>query len=246
MLTLQEMSDLHFELYPDNGKLFVDSLDPSGVDVLALVGDILSTRFYTQTRDRLKQLADKYKRILLVPGNHEYWGMSREETLNVLSNAVAGLHNVTLLNNQVVTIEGRRFLGGTMWFPKWSPLHDFAASQLPDFKEIADFKDWVVDENKKFQLFAKKNLKKGDVVLTHYLPSMKSVAAKYKGSALNAFFVSEMDQLIQDRKPSLWIHGHTHFSFDYQISNTRVVCNPRGTAWYPNVDFKEKLLIPIP
>ena len=28
----------------------------------------------------------------------------------------------------------------------------------------------------------------------------------------------------------LWIHGHTHDSFDYFINGTRVVCNPRGYA----------------
>ena len=26
----------------------------------------------------------------------------------------------------------------------------------------------------------------------------------------------------------LWVHGHTHSSFDYNIHGTRVVCNPRG------------------
>jgi hypothetical protein len=29
---------------------------------------------------------------------------------------------------------------------------------------------------------------------------------------------------------SLWIHGHTHESFDYVVNSTRVVCNPRGYA----------------
>jgi hypothetical protein len=28
----------------------------------------------------------------------------------------------------------------------------------------------------------------------------------------------------------LWIHGHTHESFDYVVNGTRVVCNPRGYA----------------
>ena len=28
----------------------------------------------------------------------------------------------------------------------------------------------------------------------------------------------------------LWIHGHTHESFDYEIGKTRVICNPRGYA----------------
>ena len=26
----------------------------------------------------------------------------------------------------------------------------------------------------------------------------------------------------------LWIHGHTHTVFDYVVSGTRIVCNPRG------------------
>ena len=32
--------------------------------------------------------------------------------------------------------------------------------------------------------------------------------------------------------PVLWVHGHTHNSFDYQVGNCRVVCNPRVyVAW---------------
>jgi hypothetical protein len=41
----------------------------------------------------------------------------------------------------------------------------------------------------------------------------------------------------------LWTHGHTHHAFDYQIGDTRIVCNPRGyetasysedSGWDPN------------
>ena len=28
----------------------------------------------------------------------------------------------------------------------------------------------------------------------------------------------------------LWVHGHTHDSFDYEVNGTRVLCNPRGYA----------------
>ena len=28
----------------------------------------------------------------------------------------------------------------------------------------------------------------------------------------------------------LWVHGHTHDTFDYAIRGTRVICNPRGYA----------------
>jgi len=29
-------------------------------------------------------------------------------------------------------------------------------------------------------------------------------------------------------RAALWVHGHMHESFDYEIYGTRVVCNPRG------------------
>jgi hypothetical protein len=29
-------------------------------------------------------------------------------------------------------------------------------------------------------------------------------------------------------RAALWIHGHTHDSFDYVVRGTRIVANPRG------------------
>mgnify|MGYP000882269726 CR=1 FL=1 len=36
------------------------------------------------------------------------------------------------------------------------------------------------------------------------------------------------DHLLDSRRVQLWIHGHTHDSFDYLVKGTRVLCNPRG------------------
>jgi len=245
MLTVQIASDLHLELHRDGGYDFINRLDPAGVDVLLLAGDILSARFGKQTLDVFTKLAAKYSRILYVPGNHELWGTKPDETMALLSSVLGHLPNATMLNNQVFTLDGRRFLGGPMWFPQWSPLLDYEASQWSDFKEIVDFRPWVVAENTKFQKFLEKNLQEGDVVLTHYLPSYKSIHPKYRGAQTNAFFVSEMDQLIHDRSPALWAHGHTHESFDYQLSRTRIVCNPFGYPKMLNPGYKEKLLISV-
>jgi hypothetical protein len=46
---------------------------------------------------------------------------------------------------------------------------------------------------------------------------------------LNAAYVNRLEHLMGPAV-SLWIHGHTHTSFDYEINGTRVVCNPRGYA----------------
>ena len=67
-------------------------------------------------------------------------------------------------------------------------------------------------------------------MVTHHAPSIRSIADRYKLDPVSAAFASNMDDFILEYQPRLWIHGHTHESFDYKIGKTRVVCNPRGYA----------------
>ena len=65
------------------------------------------------------------------------------------------------------------------------------------------------------------------IVVTHHAPHRNSLATRFAGDWSSGAFVSEMNpEFFQ--VPSLWIHGHTHNSFDYQVGTCRVVCNPRG------------------
>jgi Icc-related predicted phosphoesterase len=67
------------------------------------------------------------------------------------------------------------------------------------------------------------------IVVGHHCPSELSVAEMYKGNLLNAAFRSGLNDFIEARPQiKLWLHGHTHYNFDYWIGETRVVCNPRG------------------
>lgn len=64
------------------------------------------------------------------------------------------------------------------------------------------------------------------VVVTHHLPSVASVAERYRADPVSAAFASRLDELVA--QADLWIHGHTHDSFDYALGPCRVICNPRG------------------
>lgn len=66
------------------------------------------------------------------------------------------------------------------------------------------------------------------VVVTHHAPHRNSLAPQYANDPLSAAFVSDLDDLITTYQPALWIHGHTHTSFDYMVGATRVLANPRG------------------
>jgi len=68
------------------------------------------------------------------------------------------------------------------------------------------------------------------VVVTHHAPSIQSIVDRYRADPVSAAFASNMDDFILEHQPRLWIHGHTHESFDYEIGKNRVVCNPRGYA----------------
>ncbi|QTO20054.1 MULTISPECIES: metallophosphoesterase [Burkholderia] len=66
------------------------------------------------------------------------------------------------------------------------------------------------------------------IVVTHHAPHRRSLAERYATDLASAGFVTDMAELV--RPPvDLWLHGHTHTSFDYVADGgTRVVCNPRG------------------
>ncbi|MBN3792922.1 metallophosphoesterase [Burkholderia sp. Ac-20353] len=66
------------------------------------------------------------------------------------------------------------------------------------------------------------------IVVTHHAPHRRSLAERYAQDPVSAGFVNDLAGLV--RAPAaLWVHGHTHTSFDYVTEDgTRVVCNPRG------------------
>lgn len=66
------------------------------------------------------------------------------------------------------------------------------------------------------------------VVVTHHCVSQKSVHPKWGRTPISAVFSSNLDDLVAGSGAALWVHGHTHDSFDYSLVGTRVICNPKG------------------
>jgi predicted phosphodiesterase len=64
------------------------------------------------------------------------------------------------------------------------------------------------------------------VVITHHAPSTRSVHPRFAGSPINGAFATDLPELLGQAQ--LWLHGHTHDSFDYVEQRCRVVANPRG------------------
>ena len=229
-MKLQIMSDLHLEMHADRGAEFIRNSDPTGVDVLVLAGDITMARHYEDLENVFRLLVRKYRHILYVPGNHEYYKSSPKQVGRNLARLAKDIPEVVIPENGAVVIGGQRFVGGTMWF-RPDPLGELTKRFMNDFSLIEDFEPWVYDQNIAFEKALATQLEAGDVVLTHHLPTPESIAPKFARSALNAFFLCDMTSYLRDLQPKLWIHGHTHNGCDYVIDDTRVVANPLG---YPN------------
>lgn len=186
---------------------------------------------------------------LFVAGNHEFYGSDLVTTQALLREHAKGTR-VTVLERQAWFHQGVRFLGCTLWsdhrlytseqqreeglaqgltfnrdFSRIRLAPDFeqtfspAASQMLFDASVA----WLEDQ------FAQPH-DGPTVVVTHFAPARGSIAERFAGSPINACFVSDLEARILRWQPVLWLHGHTHDSFNYRVGATRVVCNPRGYA----------------
>lgn len=241
-MRLQIFSDLHFECHPDGGVAFVDSLDSSAADVAILAGDIATVSGISRA---LLLFAEKFKQVVYVNGNHELWGGGIDQLLPAVKFAQSKRSNIHWLQNDILEIEGHRFLGTTLWF-KDDPLNQIAEKRYGDFKRIPKFRFWVYRENAVAQRFLSTETQKGDIVITHMAPSSASITETYRGDMLNRFYHTELSDLILDHEPKLWIHGHMHESLDYTLGSTRVICNPLGyLPTMKNPSYDERKIIEV-
>ncbi|MEQ8858504.1 MAG: metallophosphoesterase [Pseudomonadales bacterium] len=83
------------------------------------------------------------------------------------------------------------------------------------------------------------------VVVTHHLPHEKSVAEQHVDSDLNPAFGSDLGEMIRAGQPAIWIHGHTHSPCDYQVRETRVLCDPLEYSDESSTDFDPALVVNV-
>ena len=233
-MNIQVLSDLHFEFHSS----YINSKDIIG-DVVVLAGDI-----HTNPRDLAIKLSKifKNKPVIYVLGNHEYYGNVWESAVEEYKFYIEKqkLDNIHILSNDAIEINNTRFLGATLWtdfFNKNEKIGLLYEQTLADssciMKEdsVLAWKD-IYNAHKTSVKWLKSELENRDnantVVVTHHAPSALSVHPRFAGSRINGCFYSNLDDIILEYSPSLWIHGHTHNSFEYSIGNTKVICNPHG------------------
>lgn len=250
-MKLHILSDLHNEFCH-----YIPSPASNEADVIVLAGDIwkqdLGIYWARQTWPN--------QEIIYVAGNHEFYGRNRRDVISSMQIAAikTGVH---FLNDSEVVINSVRFLGATLW-TDFMLFNDLANSMAYGQQRLNDFRiiyegvkvfspmDSVKLHEKSLAFLTNKfeeNFDGQTVVITHHLPTALSVADRFKKDYLSACFASRLDHMFGNCE--LWIHGHTHDSFDYATNGTRVVCNPRGYSKFEkdveNSNFNQNLIIEV-
>ncbi len=223
-MPIRLLSDLHLEFHRDGGHGFISSLTAAPDEILVLAGDIAVGEGLLRA---LPAFCRKWRDVVYVAGNHEYYHHRPSEVTEILAQIAKQHANFHWLNASSVVLGGQRFIGGTLWF---SELVGDAPGRyfLSDFSAIEDFEPWVYREHQRTVHYLYRELREGDIVVTHHLPSQLCVADNWKNSPLNPFFVHDLSDLIRQRGPVLWLHGHTHEPVDVQVGTTRILVNPFG------------------
>jgi hypothetical protein len=93
--------------------------------------------------------------------------------------------------------------------------------------------------------FLEREIRAGDVVVTHHLPHWNSVQPQFAGNPTNRYYVHDVSDLLESRAAKLWIHGHVHSAWDYSVGDTRVLCNPRGYPGETDSGFRSGLVVQV-
>ena len=216
-------------------------LVPAEADVVILAGDIANG---AEGMDWARGSFDAP--LLYVPGNHEPYDGEFDATLEALRSA-ARRTGIGFLDCGEQVIGDVRFLGCSLWTDySLAPAATRAASIEtarrinPDYRAIRHGDRTFAPEDAialhgAHRAWLAKALDRPfagtTVVITHFAPHPGSIAPAYANHPDNPGFVVNL-QSMMGRAP-LWIHGHTHTFFDYVVSGTRVICNPRGYPGEP-------------
>jgi len=237
-IKLRIMSDLHLE--KDLGWM-LPVMDGEIDQVLILAGDIVPFSMLYKIMPFFEDLSRRFKKVIYVPGNHEYYGGDVSKSKQLATYKLSKLRNIKVLDNEHIVIDGVYIFGATLWT-------DLNGAILEQVYSKADYRNihigrrnltpartmwenqYSTDLIKKFNK-AEVGAKK--VLVTHHPVSYDFCSPRWANAESNPMFYNEMDW--DDLSNfSVIVSGHTHDSVHIDKGATQGYINPRG---YPSEIF---------
>jgi predicted phosphodiesterase len=231
-IKFQYVSDIHLECHKDSVKI----PNVHQIENLILAGDI--GRIDTKSRKKkltefLQDCSNRWNKVIYVPGNHEFYGVSIIEGLIELRN-ICDKTGVIFLYNETVMIGNVKVIGTTLW----SQISDHSMEYyINDFDKIKGL-DTVLynkhhSECKKFLLDATATTKIESainnkcIVVTHHSPD-RDITRIPSYKDLSEVFGTDILDEFSERNISYWIYGHSHRNRDLTKHKIKLVCNQMG------------------
>lgn len=257
----RQVNDLHLEF----SDYEIPVLEDDANTVLVIAGDLSPTTAKFRIRMFFERVSKRFRAVIFVLGNHDYWRSSILRAPQKYKEIVAHLDNVHVLQNETKVIDNVAFIGGTLWTNyNNDPLNEALAFEgMVDFRKIRvgpAHKPWerkLKAEDLAFEYYqtrgyieqeAAKQKADGKIVyvVTHHAPSPQSVHPMYIGDPLNTAYYSNLNYFLEEGTIDYWGHGHVHWQFDYVVGHCRVMCRPRG--YHDHIDneytgFNDKLVV---
>ena len=251
------ISDLHLEF----SAFSLERMPEDEETLLVLAGDVAA---YNGGVLFIHLQCRHFASVLYVLGNHEHYNGNFQLTEREIEAALESYnlsHLVTVAGGATkIEFDGLRILAGTLWTDLNNDnvlTHATVSSYLNDYKVISNGSAKLTTEDtysefqktiSQFDTWLKEDYSGKTVIVTHHMPSDKAVAFTFKNDYhMNGGFRSDLDSFIEKYAPSMWLFGHTHSNCDIMVSQTRLLCNPRGyprrSGNYENLDFNPNLII---
>ena len=237
---VQILSDLHLEV----GKQYVSFEFPVSAALLLLAGDIGRLIDYDEYLAFLAKQASRYETVLLVLGNHEFYGLSHSSGIDTAERLV----NEPSLQKRVVLLNQARWdspdsdlsvLGCTLW--SWIPpeAYDSIKSKVRDFTKISGWSPELHNEaharevtwlREQLALVVQDGPEERRVlVVTHHAPCTNGTSdPKHVNNPWTSAFATDLLTRKDWSVVKAWVFGHTHYCADFVHDGIRVVANQRG------------------
>ena len=260
-MRVQFLSDLHTCFIPQADLLpFLNSCK-TNADIVILAGDIGvpgGFAYYDNWFTTIEFFCSNYEHVIYIPGNHEYYH-SYWNRITRLLNEVKQFNgdNLHIFEDMgSITLYGTTFHCGTGWFVESNPMDIMHWGKMSDAHVIFDGNmnertvlDKFWSKGKAAADYLLENTNTSDIVVTHHMPHSACTPPAFSTSKINSFFVNKaFTQVIEENKPHMWLHGHSHGQFNKVIDETRVIRNPFG-YWEQEINtnkaFKRNMIIEL-
>ena len=241
-MKIQILSDLHVDFQQNYGK-FTNRCHPRA-DTLVIAGDVHphkdgSTWNAVHEKFITTRLLPKWKNVILIPGNHEFYGGNANDEMfgrcmKVYENSDG--HKVYYCNNHTIELEGVYFICSTLWSHIGFDRAYHVQHSMNDYRMVKGLTvDMINDihiKNRQFLSDALQKIPKGKrcIIVTHHIPSFNLISQRWRSNDLNDAFSADMDTFIMmnSDKISYWVHGHSHDYCDQILDGVHFIRNPMG------------------